>query len=109
MKFDTKKTAAATKISSSTVSFCYLVPNPAIPVRAYEETRDAESDGKTSGDDDINMGRQVMYQPTLLLSPVYASKRLANLQGKPSGGAENPSAGAPAKRSLLSWSGVENL
>jgi hypothetical protein len=99
MKFDTK---IAAKISSAD---CFLVHNRAIPTHAYEESRD---DSNTRS---LNGARQVMYHPSLVFTPVYASKRLVN-QSKstdPSNGNETTASVPSARRPLVPWLGVDDL
>jgi hypothetical protein len=119
MKFDTNKTKASscTKISSAQ---CYLMDNAAIPSGAhgwewptgnannhnYDYDGDEEdNNNNNSGMSDIDQagGRHVMYEPTVVFTPVYASMRQqSSLHSHSDGSTEN-------KRALLSWPGVKDV
>jgi hypothetical protein len=105
MKFDTNKTKApsCTKISAAQ---CYLMDNASIPSSApgwdWPTARDNNAEVNLMSDDDDAMnggGRQVMYEPTVVFTPVYASMRQQS--GSPGSTTE--------KRALLSWPNVKDV
>jgi hypothetical protein len=106
MKFDTNKTKATscTKISAAQ---CYLMDNASIPSSApgwdwptaRDNDCDDDEDKTMSCEDNAAGGRQVMYEPTVVFTPVYASMRQQS--GSPGSTTE--------KRALLSWPNVKDV
>lgn len=98
MKFDTNKTKASscTKISAAQ---CYLMDNDSIPSGAHGWEWPTTSNNDDDDMIDMSGGRQVMYEPTVVFTPVYASMRQQGLgQGS-----------TTEKRALLSWPGVKDV